>query len=70
MLQVEKLTNREKEILQLIVDGKTNREISKILWITYKTTKNHVSNILYKLEVRNRTEAAIIFLNSKGGTTR
>lgn len=55
----EELTNRELEILLLIADGKTNQEIADELFIALKTVKVHVSNILSKLEVQDRTQAVI-----------
>lgn len=55
----EDLTNRESEVLQLIAQGKSNQEIADELFITLKTVKTHVSNILAKLEVEDRTQAAI-----------
>ncbi|WP_122645218.1 response regulator transcription factor [Enterococcus mediterraneensis] len=55
----EDLTNREREILMLISQGKSNQEIADELFITLKTVKTHVSNILSKLEVEDRTQAAI-----------
>ncbi|MDR1521768.1 MAG: response regulator transcription factor [Streptococcaceae bacterium] len=55
----EALTNRENEVLQLIAQGKSNQEIANQLFITLKTVKTHVSNILSKLEVEDRTQAAI-----------
>ncbi|KAF1304815.1 MULTISPECIES: response regulator transcription factor [Enterococcus] len=55
----EDLTNREHEILMLISQGKSNQEIADELFITLKTVKTHVSNILSKLEVEDRTQAAI-----------
>jgi len=53
------LTNREREVLQLIAQGKSNQEIAETLFITLKTVKTHVSNILAKLQVEDRTKAAI-----------
>ncbi len=53
------LTGREMEILLLITEGKTNQEIAERLYITIKTVKVHVSNILGKLEVQDRTQAVI-----------
>ncbi|MCD5154273.1 response regulator transcription factor [Enterococcus gallinarum] len=53
------LTNREKEVLLLIAEGKSNQEIADELFITLKTVKTHVSNILSKLEVEDRTQATI-----------
>mgnify|MGYP001402965119 CR=1 FL=1 len=55
----ETLTNREMEILLLIAEGKTNQEIADELFIALKTVKVHVSNILSKLEVQDRTQAAV-----------
>ena len=55
----EQLTEREREILLLIASGKTNQEIADQLFIALKTVKVHVSNILSKLEVKDRTQAAI-----------
>ena len=53
------LTNRELEVLHLIADGLSNQEIADDLFITLKTVKTHVSNILSKLEVSDRTQATI-----------
>ncbi len=55
----EDLTKREQEVLLLISEGKSNQEIADQLFITLKTVKTHVSNILAKLEVEDRTQAAI-----------
>ena len=55
----EDLTNREQEVLLLIAEGKSNQEIADSLFITLKTVKTHVSNILSKLEVEDRTQATI-----------
>jgi DNA-binding CsgD family transcriptional regulator len=51
------LSMREREILKWVREGKTNREISEILGLSFKTVKNHVENILSKLGVTNRAEA-------------
>ncbi len=53
------LTSREREVLQLLVGGKTNRIISDELFISERTVKFHVNNIFNKLEVRDRTQAAV-----------
>jgi len=53
------LTPREIEVLQLIAEGMINKEIAKQLYISEKTVKNHVSNIFKKLNVSDRTQAAI-----------
>ena len=55
----EELTSREMEILLLIADGKSNQEIADELFIALKTVKTHVSNILSKLQVQDRTQAVI-----------
>lgn len=55
----EQLTEREMEILLLIAQGKANQEIADELFIALKTVKVHVSNILGKLEVQDRTQAVI-----------
>ena len=53
------LTERELEILLLLAKGKTNQEIADDLFIALKTVKTHVSNLLSKLEVQDRTQAVI-----------
>ncbi|SMP22820.1 two component transcriptional regulator, LuxR family [Laceyella tengchongensis] len=55
----ESLTAREIEVLRLIAEGKTNQEIADLLHITVKTVKTHVTHIFSKLEVEDRTQAAI-----------
>lgn len=55
----EELTERESEILLLIAEGKSNQEIADELFIALKTVKTHVSNILNKLNVSDRTQAVI-----------
>lgn len=56
---VESLSVREKEVLRLVVDGKDNAAIAKELFISPYTVKNHISNILLKLHVENRLQAAV-----------
>lgn len=52
------LTEQERHILELIAEGKTNREIAEVVSLRDKTVKNYVSNILAKLEVSRRSQAA------------
>lgn len=57
--ELNHLTPREKEVLQLIAKGYSNKEIAAQLYITERTVKNHVNSILRSLELRDRTQAAI-----------
>lgn len=57
-IQVENITKREVEILKLVSTGASNKDIADILVITEGTVKNHISNILGKLEVKDRLQAA------------
>jgi len=63
------LTPREMEVLMLVADGRTNPQIAEQLYISAKTASVHVSNILRKLEVANRGEAAAL-AHRNGLTTR
>jgi DNA-binding NarL/FixJ family response regulator len=56
---VQALTERETEVLRLLAQGQTNKQIARTLNITEKTTKTHVSNILSKLGVQSRTQATL-----------
>lgn len=58
---VEPLTEREIEVLELIGQGMGNREIAEKLFLSEKTVKTHVANILQKLQVKSRTQAALYF---------
>lgn len=53
------LTKRECEVLQLLTDGQSNRAIGETLYISEKTVKNHVSSILQKMNVNDRTQAVV-----------
>lgn len=61
--EMAELTPRELEVLQLIAAGKSNREIADTLYISERTVKNHVNSILKRLNLRDRTQAAIFALN-------
>nr|WP_254906476.1 response regulator transcription factor [Clostridium tyrobutyricum] len=56
------LTDRENEILELVIDGKSNNEISKTLFISEGTVKNYVSKILKKLNLKRRSQLAALFI--------
>jgi NarL family two-component system response regulator LiaR len=56
---IEPLSDREKEVLTLITHGLSNREIAERLFLSEKTVKTHVANILQKLNVKSRTQAAL-----------
>lgn len=64
MIQKFGISNRESEIIELICQGLTNKEIAEKLFITLQTVKDHTSRIYLKTEVRNRTQLANLFLNS------
>lgn len=57
---LQELTDREREILELIGNGLTNREIGDKIFLSEKTIKHYVTNILQKLQVRSRVEAALL----------
>ncbi len=57
--QRQALTNREQEVLHLLVKGRSNKEIAATLFISEETTKSHLKTIFAKLGVRDRTDAAI-----------
>ena len=57
--ELNDLTEREQEVLQLIARGLSNRQIADEMYISEKTVKTHVSSILSKLGVQDRTQAAI-----------
>jgi DNA-binding NarL/FixJ family response regulator len=57
--ELAELTRREREVLCLIADGATNREIAELLYISERTVKNHVTSILSRLNQRDRVQAAL-----------
>ncbi|HTA09114.1 MAG TPA: response regulator transcription factor [Streptosporangiaceae bacterium] len=60
------LTGREREVLALLADGRSNREIARMLTVSEKTVKTHVSAILAKLGVADRTQAALLAVRHVG----
>jgi len=62
---LEELTKRELDVLKEIAKGKSNKEIAASLYITEKTVKTHVSNLLAKLELADRTQAALFAVKNK-----
>jgi len=62
---LEELTKRELDVLKEIAKGKSNKEIASSLFITEKTVKTHVSNLLAKLELADRTQAALYAVKNK-----
>lgn len=65
---LDKLTARELEIVELIVQGLTNQQIASRLTLTLQTVKNHVHRLLGKMEVGSRAEVVAIYLAKHGGT--
>jgi len=57
---LDELTVRERQILELLATGRSNKEIARSLDLAEKTVKHYVTNILEKLQVRNRVEAAVL----------
>jgi DNA-binding NarL/FixJ family response regulator len=64
-IQAPKLTEREMEVLRLVARGLNNRDIAKELFISENTVKNHVRNILEKLQIHSRMEAVMIAVREK-----
>jgi DNA-binding NarL/FixJ family response regulator len=60
--RLETLSPRELEVLGMIVDGASNGDIAEHLAIATSTVQSHVKRIFYKLGVRNRTEAAVVYV--------
>ena len=56
------LTKREKEIFDLLIDNKTTDDIANMLNISSKTVRNHISNVILKLDVKSRSQAIIKLL--------
>ncbi len=63
---VERLTDREKQIAEKIVEGLRNREIAEKLFLSERTVKSHINRIFRKLEVTNRSQLVSLFVKSSG----
>ncbi len=59
------LTKREKEVFTLLINNKTTKEIAKLLNISEKTVRNHISNTMQKLGVKGRSQAVVELLRMK-----
>ena len=62
--RAELLTDREKEICRLIAEGKNNREIADELYLSEGTVKNHITRVLIKLDLRDRTQLAVFTIKN------
>ncbi len=62
---IDVLTGRELEVLRLVARGRSNREIAQELFISEKTVKTHVSNILGKLHLEQRTQLVVYAIKNK-----
>lgn len=63
-----KLTKREKEVIDLLMEGKFNREIASALQISENTVESHLKSIFRKLKVRSRVEVIILFTSQSEST--
>lgn len=63
-VRVKFLTEREIEICRLVAEGKNNKEISSELFLSHGTVKNHITKILLKLELRDRTQLAVFSIKN------
>lgn len=68
VLKGKKLTDQEHNVLVLISQGKTNKEIAIDLFLSEKTVRNYVSTILNKLELSNRSQAAALMARENRGS--
>jgi DNA-binding NarL/FixJ family response regulator len=64
------LTPRENEVLERLIAGESNKGIANLLGITEATAKMHVKNILTKMRLKNRTQAAVWGIRNEGGQMR
>ena len=59
------LTKREREIFELLISNKSTKEIAERLYISEKTVRNHISNVMLKLDVKGRAQAIVELLKMK-----
>lgn len=59
------LTQREREVFELLVQDKTTRDIAQQLFISEKTVRNHISNVMQKLNVKGRAQAVVELIKMK-----
>jgi two-component system, NarL family, response regulator DevR len=67
--ELKALSPQERRLLDLIAEGKTNRQIAEAMFLSEKTVKNYMTGLLAKLKMNSRTEAAIYATKLKGGNT-
>ena len=65
MIIISILTKRERQIFQYIINNYSTKEIASFLHITEKTVRNHISNVILKLDVSDRTQAIIKLIQLK-----
>ena len=63
------LSAQERRVLALVAEGKTNKEIAEQMGLSDKTVKNYLSNIFEKLQISRRSQAAVLYAESRGGST-
>lgn len=59
------LTKREREVFELLINNKSTKEIGKLLFISEKTVRNHISNVIQKLGVQGRSQAVVELVRMK-----
>jgi DNA-binding CsgD family transcriptional regulator len=69
MAQIDRLSNREKEVVQLLLQGKSNKLIALSLGISIRTVEFHLKNVYVKFQVRSRVELVLKLVNTTGGAT-
>jgi two-component system response regulator DevR len=68
--RLARLSPQERRILELIAEGRTNRDIGEEMFLAEKTVKNYVSNVLMKLDMKRRTEAAVFAVQARAAQRR